>query len=42
MTKEIMDFYENVKPDEEAKKRMLRNIQTLAAKEYESGEGRII
>lgn len=40
MTKEIMDFYENVKSDEEAKKRMLKNIQTLAAEEYESGEGK--
>lgn len=39
MTKEIMDFYENVKPDEKARKRMLQNIQTMAAKEYESREG---
>lgn len=38
MEKEIMDFYENVKPDEKARKRMLKNIQALAAQEEAEGK----
>lgn len=38
MEKEIMNSYEKMKPDEEARERMLKNIQTLAARENVKGK----
>lgn len=35
MRKEIYDAYEAIKPDEEAKKRMLKNIQALSAEDFD-------
>lgn len=34
MRKEIYDAYETIKPDEEAKKRMLKNIKSLSAEDF--------